>query len=440
MDIAFKKGSKQRLKAAKKTNQSVVTRVLNRIQMAVPHLTFSEWSVIKARPDDVSGTVDTDERRRQLRVMIVADDLYFESHCHREKMSVISADDHRFLNDLATEAGNHIKQSGTTESSLADFGTNSVAEALKRNYQLIKSPLPILQFLRNISQQTYENQRISYGIIIWPTAPTSNSATDFLISAADNKRYKHLSDGYATSMLLDGGGNLIGLEPLKSAANRGKAARRRPIWLANLAENAERKKGLGISLTRQGDILVAQNGKLAYSQRAGVWKRWDHSAIVRTLQTIGKFEGKPHDFASVMTFLYQIALDLSFRRSGGLFVVLRTKKNASKLLSVKEQAGSLAKENIDIAMDRWLQRQKIHRWERQLVTDIASLDGSIVIDRNGNLVSYGQVLKIAGVSAGGAQGARTRAAIAGSKYGLALKVSADGDISFYSGGEKRFEI
>ncbi len=440
MDIKFKKGSKQRLKAARKINLSVVTRVLNRIQMAVPHLTFKEWTVIKARTDDVSGAVDTDERRRQLRVMIVADNLYIESYCYKEEASVISADDHSFLNDLATEAGNLIKQSGTTESSLADFGTYSVAEALKRNYQFIKSPLPILQFLRSISQQTYENQRISYGIIVWPSAPTSNSATDLLISAADNKRYIHLSDGYATSILLDGGGSLIGLEPLRSADNLGKAARRRPFWLANLAENAEGKKGIGIALTRQGDILVAQNGKLSYSQRAGVWKRWDHSAIVKKLQTIGKFEGKPHDFASVLTFLYQISLDLSFRRSGGLFVVLRTKKNARKLLSIREQAGSLTKGNIDIAMDRWLQRLKIHSWARQLATDIASLDGAIVIDRNGNLISYGQVLKIAGVSAGGAQGARTRAAMAGSKYGIALKVSADGDISFYAGGEKRFEI
>jgi len=38
------------------------------------------------------------------------------------------------------------------------------------------------------------------------------------------------------------------------------------------------------------------------------------------------------------------------------------------------------------------------------------------------------------------QGARTRAAYAASREGVALKISADGDISFFRSGKKQFEI
>ncbi len=101
---------------------------------------------------------------------------------------------------------------------------------------------------------------------------------------------------------------------------------------------------------------------------------------------------------------------------------------------------SESKPAIDRALDLWLGNRKLHNWERQLVVDIASLDGATVIDRNGNLISYGQILRISNVGGAGEQGARTRAARAGSKYGLAIKISADGDISFYADGEKKFEI
>jgi hypothetical protein len=227
---------------------------------------------------------------------------------------------------------------------------------------------------------------------------------------------------------------------LPLSENVGKAARRRPSWLGNLADAAKEQQGAGVALTRNGDLLIAMHGKLAFSQRAGTWKRWDHGAILDILKSIGTFRGKPYDLVSVLTFLYQVSLDLSFRRCGGLFVVLQRRDDADKLLSRKEKLGAPKKSPAERALDKSLGRRKIHTHMRQLIADVSCLDGAAVTDRNGNLISYGQVLRLAKVGGAGEQGARTRAARAGSKFGVAIKVSADGDIAFYADGTKRFEI
>jgi DisA bacterial checkpoint controller nucleotide-binding. len=437
MTIKFKTGCKQRLKKVTGTSSPMVERVIERIQVAVPHLTFEPWNVKKS--NDESGAFDTTPERRRLRITFTAGGLCFEGHCCKDEGTVVSSDDHEYLNQLSLEAKTFLTQVSNAENSLFDFGSIAVSKTLQKELKVQKSPVALFQFLRGISQQTYENQRISYGVIISPKEKTP-PVQELLVTAADNKRFKHLSDGYSTAFLLDGNGYLVGLEPLPFADNKGKPARRRPSWLSNLAEKAVKHGGVGIGLTRSGDILVAMNGKLAFSQRAGIWKRWDHEAIINKLKRVGKFQGKPHDFSSVLTFLYQVSLDLSFRRSGGLFVVLSNDKHKLKLLSQKERMRSQSKAPIDRALDFWLGNRKLHYWERQLVADIASLDGATVIDRNGNLISYGQILRISNVGGAGEQGARTRAARAGSKHGVAIKISADGDISFYAGGEKKFEI
>ncbi len=438
MTVTFERGSRRCLKSTRSLRAATALRVLKRIEQSTPHLSFDNWKVCARIADASPGAFDTSETRRRMRVELHAQNRTFRGHCTRGRGRVVPSEDHRFLSHLAKEASHLLDQEGTTDASLVDFGTAAVADTIREEMRINQSPFAVLQFLRGLSQQTYENQRISYGIIISPDAhaPFDAPFTD----AVDNKRFKRLSDGYSTAFVLDGGGNLVGLESLPLAENRGSAARRRPSWLGNLAEAANVRNAVGISLTRNGDVLVAANGRLAFAQRAGIWKRWDHSAIIDILKSIGKFRGPPYDFASVLTFLYQVSLDLSFRRSGGLFVILRNRKDYSKLLSDRERVGAVRKPVTDRALDESLGGRKLHRHDRQLVADLSSLDGATVIDRNGNLISYGQVLRVANVGRAGEQGARTRAAKAGSRLGLAIKVSADGDISFYAEGSKRFEI
>lgn len=77
---------------------------------------------------------------------------------------------------------------------------------------------------------------------------------------------------------------------------------------------------------------------------------------------------------------------------------------------------------------------------RAILADLASLDGAAVVSSTGRLLAYGSIIKGRQTEANQAQGARTRAAFAASNYGVAIKVSSDGEIAAYFQGEERFKL
>ena len=74
---------------------------------------------------------------------------------------------------------------------------------------------------------------------------------------------------------------------------------------------------------------------------------------------------------------------------------------------------------------------------------LASLDGAIVLDRQGRLLAAGAILRHPPApdtqNDGVVEGARTTAALAASRFGPVLKVSADGVITFFD-GERVWDI
>jgi hypothetical protein len=70
---------------------------------------------------------------------------------------------------------------------------------------------------------------------------------------------------------------------------------------------------------------------------------------------------------------------------------------------------------------------------------LATMDGATVTDAEGSLLAVGAILRHPLTSEhsrhdGMAEGARTTAALAATRFGPVLKVSEDGLISFYDGG------
>jgi len=88
-------------------------------------------------------------------------------------------------------------------------------------------------------------------------------------------------------------------------------------------------------------------------------------------------------------------------------------------------------------------REVLHLLEGRTVTDLdlsvlstlASLDGAIVVDRAGRLLAAGAILRHPPSQqleiGGNIEGARTTAAMAASTFGPVLKVSEDGEITFF---------
>ena len=92
---------------------------------------------------------------------------------------------------------------------------------------------------------------------------------------------------------------------------------------------------------------------------------------------------------------------------------------------------------IDQEFDAVLKEHTIQSLPRAVVVELASLDGAVVLENSGRVLAYGAVLqpKKAG-RLSGTEGSRTKAAIGASNYGLAVKISADGEIAVYHKGKE----
>jgi hypothetical protein len=432
--MKYEHQSRRRIRASG-VDPDDVSRVLERVESSVPHLHFDEWRAGPATdsqvPDATVSWLGNDNRR--LRVRLALRHLELTSACRR-LVGVIRREQPRFLSAVAREAAYAIAASRGTALSLADFGTGAVAEEIQARAQTVVSALPILQFVRSLGQETYENQRLSYGLILAPIDQGGASLAD----AFDNKRFKRITDGFSTAIVLDRQARIRELVALTVPANEGIARQRRPWWGAGLAEAARQRSGVGIALTRNGDMLVVHQGRLAFTQRGGRWSEWDHSAILGHLRKLWLVTGNPRQLRDVLSYFYHLALDLAFRRSGGLLVVTQSQARVARLLASRiDLLGSSRRDPPEQALDRHIAERAIYRMDRRVVADLASLDGALIADRTGRLWAYGAMTK---ASRSAQQGARTRAAVAASQDGVAIKVSSDGDISFFRRGTLRFEI
>jgi DNA integrity scanning protein DisA with diadenylate cyclase activity len=137
----------------------------------------------------------------------------------------------------------------------------------------------------------------------------------------------------------------------------------------------------------------------------------------------------------VVAQIYRAVLDISFRRSGALFVILRNRNSLRDIVRVGDAIGDTGRSEADQQLDHIFQNRNIQTLPRSVLVELASLDGAVVIDNKGFILAYGAVLdpKKRG-KLRGTEGSRTKAAIGASNYGISLKVSSDGDITIFHQG------
>ena len=114
-------------------------------------------------------------------------------------------------------------------------------------------------------------------------------------------------------------------------------------------------------------------------------------------------------------------------------MVVGSEKKFRKLLSSRKDAVGSHKNLPESALDRAIGNRAVFRIDRRVIDDLASLDGALIVDRTGSILAYGAMTK---ASRAAQQGARTRAASGAGREGLAMKISSDGDISFFRSASK----
>ena len=78
-----------------------------------------------------------------------------------------------------------------------------------------------------------------------------------------------------------------------------------------------------------------------------------------------------------------------------------------------------------------------------MLENIARIDGAVVLCPDSNLLAFGAILHHQSTEEAmnrTVEGGRTTAAIAASRYGTVLKISEDGLISMYRGGQCLWEM
>ena len=294
--------------------------------------------------------------------------------------------------------------------------------------------------LRQLAEQSYENKALTFGCIIHTDDRTFPSQglrfpTDFL----ERKRYKALSDGYRTAYRVSAKGAVVGFTDLPSGTPG--AQKYHPKWCDEIAVQSSGKR-LGLCLTRQGDLLVLDGGRLTLTYRFGRWQYWNHAHIVDLIRNAARVQNVPTaKVLGVVRSIYRAALDVSFRRSGALFLVLRSRNDLRKVVRAGDAIGDTQRPGLDKAFDGVLDEFSVQSGSRAVVAELAALDGAVVLANSGRVLAYGAVLdprRKGRVRA--AEGSRTKAAIGASNYGLAVKISSDGDITVYVKGRKLIAV
>jgi hypothetical protein len=320
------------------------------------------------------------------------------------------------------------------------FDEQIVASHVQHHHDLKLDLSNIFTALRNVAEQSYENKSLTFGCLLDPgqtSQPSKNGK--FPEDVLAWKRYKALSDGYRTAYRVSTHGRTVRFEDLMDDSGLSIGTHIYPEWCEFLAK-ASQNTVCGVCLTRQGDILVFDADTLRFTYRYGRWQYWNHTHIIDLLKSRARAQRvRPQIITKVVKAIYRAALDVSFRRCGGLFVLLHNRNSLREMALLGDAIDDGKRESIHTDFDKALPSCQIQTLSRRLLVGLASLDGAVVLNNHGQIMAYGAVLnprrkgKI-----GPAEGSRTKAAIGASKYGISVKVSSDGDITFYENGKSFF--
>jgi hypothetical protein len=302
-----------------------------------------------------------------------------------------------------------------------------------------------IEVLRESSLLTYENRRISTGVVLTgrgsdrfhanPALP--EGALQYASSLVAIKSFHRLCDGLKTVFLVDSDGMLVDLVDMQEFARaHDEAPLPAPSAARYLAHCLATLEGghICLVLTPNGEIKVFAGGVQVFNFLEG---RWHLTDIVEKYRVFQRAVGD----VALAERLFTAGLNLAEHRRGGLFVILDRPESARELVSppdLLENDGPLGTNKGQI---HYLLRGKnVLSLELSVLQSIARVDGGIVLDRDGRLLAFGAILRNAGEYVTAQDGGRTTAAVHASRFGPVLKISEDGSVSFYRGGVKLWEI
>jgi DisA bacterial checkpoint controller nucleotide-binding len=321
-----------------------------------------------------------------------------------------------------------------------------------------------LEALRVAALSTYENRRLSTGALLLgsvrdPADPgriNTQGAPRFNARLTAIRGFHRLCDGVQTLFIVDAQGNLFRMADIQHWADQvqGAAPPDHPCPRQYQSHAKATRQGghICLILTPSQEIKVFAGGTMAFSLGDARWRLLDiPSKFASWREAVGRAAT-----ADLALQLFQAALNLSAARTGALLVVARDPARSIRELiapddRITEEVAADDPQDPENLSPKLAKRALHHAvrgatlcdFEPAVLESIAGLDGAVVVDTDGRLLTFGAILRIAPDTlelVRSVQGARTLAALAASQHGPVLKVSEDGYLTMFLKGRRVWEL
>jgi hypothetical protein len=310
----------------------------------------------------------------------------------------------------------------------------------------------VLEVLRVAALSSYENRAISSGALLIggdgassPPAAANGQSYRYSQALTGIKSFYRMSDGLETLFLVDHDGTVLDIVDIarySASLRHAEMDFPHPSAFRAHALATAGNRNIGIVLSPSHEIKVFAEGVEVFSFRNAKW----HLLDVRAKYDMWE---RAVENAALARRLFQIALDLSDARHGALFVVLRDPATSLPLLVAPGDRLDAPRGEPSDVPDRvqllhMLRGRSVVNLDPSVLSGLARTDGATVMASDGCLLAVGAILlhaePVAPHSMLAVEGARTTAAMAAGRYAAVLKVSEDGQISFYDRQEKIWDI
>lgn len=227
-----------------------------------------------------------------------------------------------------------------------------------------------------------------------------------------------------------------------------------PNGYEKLASQCDGQKQ-AVALTTRGDVLIFHYWQVMYCWRNGKWYMNDFYSFSLLVQNIDI-----NDYF-IQRLLYGTCLDVSFGYTGGCLAIIHDSIDDAQLcLDLHQSDYFNCVDDSVIEKDDWfptclnwskddyknqekyerlvtlrkiVKNNNFYMLTRKIRQELLGIDGATIIRKNGQILGIGVVVK---QSTGSSHGAREAAARKLAQFGLAIKISSDGDVECWAAAKE----
>lgn len=334
------------------------------------------------------------------------------------------------------------------------------------------------------SSKTYEGKKVPFAFIV--DFKSDNGSFNY-IEFLEEEFSATLSDGITSAIELDQNLNFLNyLSITKDNTFKQIDLSTSPYRFSQVIMSFTKRK-IGVFLLSSGDVVIVKDTKIELIKRNGKWINFNKDIFVSVVMAVNTKDNALVS-SELLNAIFYTSLDVSFSHCGGLIAVISDKSmltnqdeyftainvslldkeknnkendiikytddlqfelinysqlckinsqvfdnhNAKKVFNKRKAIFSLLKDYVSV--DKKISFIKI---DRKLRSELVSMDGATILDKNGNVISFGAIIKNNSGSSGGGRGAAAKKL---SEYGLAIKISTDGYIEVYIKNELKYKM